>query len=99
MFRVIPAAAPGGTHRRRDPSRLVSCGRFNLFGVPAGLTLGPDPKEVGAPLDFLSVHLDPREEEIDKELDLVRTLGAAGKPIVIQEMGALHGSLRGSSFP
>jgi hypothetical protein len=79
--------------RRRDPSRLVTCGMFFLFEVPNGLTLGPDPKESGAPLDFLCVHLYPRELEIDQELELLRTLTRAGKPIVIQEMFTLHCSL------
>ncbi|HVR87743.1 MAG TPA: cellulase family glycosylhydrolase [Planctomycetota bacterium] len=79
--------------RRQDPSRLVSCGMFFLFEVPNGLTLGPDPAEAGAPLDFLSLHLYPRELEIQKEIDLLRTLTSAGKPIVIQEMYTLHCSL------
>jgi hypothetical protein len=79
--------------RRQDPSRLVSCGMFFLFEVPNGLTLGPDPKEAGAPLDFLSLHLYPRELEIDRELDLLRSLTAAGKPILIQEMFPLQCSM------
>lgn len=80
--------------RRLDPSRLVTCGMFFLFEVPQGLTLGPDPIEVGTPLDFLCVHLYPKETEIDKELGLLKTLAVAGKPVVIQEMFALNCSLR-----
>jgi hypothetical protein len=76
--------------RRRDPGRLVTCGMFFLFEVPAGLTLGPDPKEIAAPLDFLCLHLYPKEKEIDRELDLLKTLTAAGKPVVIQEMFPLN---------
>ena len=80
--------------RRQDPSRLITCGMFFLFEVPQGLTLGPDPKEIGAPLDFLCLHLYPKESELDKELGLLKTLTAAGKPIVIQEMFALNCSLQ-----
>jgi Cellulase (glycosyl hydrolase family 5) len=83
METLIPAI------RRRDPSRLITCGMFYLFEVPAGLTLGPDPKEIAAPLDFLCLHLYPKEKEVDHEIELLKLLTAAGKPIVIQEMFAL----------
>lgn len=76
--------------RRKDPARLITCGMFFLFEVPTGLTLGPDPKEIGAPLDFLCVHLYPKEKEVDRSIDLLKTLTAAGKPVVIQEMFALN---------
>jgi hypothetical protein len=79
--------------RRRDPSRLITCGMFYLFEVPAGLTLGPDPKEIAAPLDFLCLHLYPKEKEVDHEIELLKLLTAAGKPIVIQEMFALNCSV------
>ena len=87
----MEALVPG--IRRRDPGRLVTCGMFFLFEVPAGLTLGPDPKEIGAPLDFLCLHLYPKEKEIPHEIGLLESLKAAGKPIVIQEMFALNCSL------
>ena len=79
--------------RRHDPSRLITCGMFFLFEVPAGLTLGPDPSEIAGPLDFLCVHLYPKGPEIDHEISLLRTLTAPGKPVVIQEMFALNCSL------
>lgn len=79
--------------RRRDPSRLVTCGMFFLFDVPNGLTLGPDPKEVGAPLDFLCMHAYPKEKEVDRQIDLLKLVAAAGKPVVIQEMFALNCAL------
>lgn len=79
--------------RRRDPSRLVTCGMFFLFDVPNGLTLGPDPKEVGAPLDFLCMHAYPKEKEVDRQIDLLTLVAAAGKPVVIQEMFALNCAL------
>lgn len=79
--------------RRRDASRPVTCGMFFLFDVPGSLTIGPDPKDLAAQLDFLSVHLYPKEKEVDKQIDLLKGLAAAGKPVVIQEMFALNCSL------
>jgi len=87
MDALVPAI------RRRDPGRLVTCGMFFLFDVRAGLTLGPDPNEIAAPLDFLCVHCYPREDGIDRMIDLLQGLAAAGKPVVIQEMFALSCSL------
>jgi hypothetical protein len=89
--RWMDALVPG--IRRRDPGRLVTCGMFFLFEVPAGLTLGPDPKEIASPLDFLCVHCYPKEDGIDRLIDLLKGLSAAGKPVVIQEMFALNCSL------
>jgi len=78
------AVVPG--IRKRDPGRLVTVGQFYLFEVPAGLTLGPDPKETAAPLDFLCVHCYPKDDGVDRMLDLIQLMTAAGKPVVIQEM-------------
>jgi len=78
------AVVPG--IRKRDPGRLVTVGQFYLFEVPAGLTLGPDPRETAAPLDFLCVHCYPKDDGVDRMLDLIKLMTAAGKPVVIQEM-------------
>lgn len=72
--------------RKRDPGRLVTVGQFFLFEVAGGLTLGPDPKETSELLDFLCVHCYPKEDGIDRMLDLIKVLTATGKPVVIQEM-------------
>ncbi len=87
----MAAVVPG--IRKRDPGRLVTVGQFYLFEVPAGLTLGPDPKETAAPLDFLSVHCYPKDDGVDRMLGLVQLMTAAGKPVVIQEMFPLGCSL------
>jgi len=80
----MDALVPG--IRKRDPGRLVTVGQFFLFDVAGGLTLGPDPKETAAPLDFLCVHCYPKDDGVDRMLDLVKLLTATGKPVVIQEM-------------
>jgi hypothetical protein len=82
-----------GPIRRRDPSRLISCGSFFLFDVATGLTLGPDPKELASSLDFLSVHLYPEDGKVETSIMLLKSLVAAGKPVLIQEMFPLHCSM------
>lgn len=76
--------------RKRDPGRLVTVGQFYLFEVPSGLTLGPDPEETAGPLDFLCVHCYPKEDGMERMLDLIQRMTATGKPVVIQEMFALN---------
>lgn len=87
----MAAIVPG--IRKQDPGRLVTVGQFFLFEVPNGLTLGPDPKVTAEPLDFLCVHCYPKEDGIDRMIDLIKVLKAAGKPVVIQEMFPLNCSL------
>lgn len=76
--------------RKHDREALVTAGTFFLFEVPGGLTLGPDPVKLAAPLDFVAVHLYPKTGKVKETLDLLKVLKAAGKPIVIQEMFALN---------
>ncbi len=83
MDTLIPAI------RKFDPRRPITCGVFYIFDVAGGLTLGPDPREIAAPLDFLSVHLYPKSGKVDTALRLLKLLESAGKPVLIQEMFAL----------
>jgi hypothetical protein len=78
--------------RRNDPGRLVTAGTFFLFEVPAGLTLGPDPKEFGEGLDYFSVHVYPKDATVDVHLKLLAGL-SGGKPILIEEMFPLSCSM------
>jgi hypothetical protein len=87
----MAAIVPG--IRRRDPGRLVTVGQFFLFEVAGGLTLGPDPKVTAEPLDFLCLHCYPKEDGVDRMIELLRVVASAGKPVVIQEMFALNCSL------
>ncbi len=84
MDRLIPAI------RGKDPKALVTAGSFFPFDAPGGFTLGPDLLKATAPLDFLSVHIYPREGKVDAAADLVKAAAATGKPVMIQEMYPLH---------
>ncbi|MBI3854367.1 MAG: cellulase family glycosylhydrolase, partial [Planctomycetes bacterium] len=70
--------------RKNDPGRLVTAGMFFLFEVPAGLTLGPDAKALSEGLDYLSVHMYPKDASVENNLKLLATL-KIGKPVIIEE--------------
>ena len=72
--------------RKHDPKALVTCGSFFLFDTPKGYTLGPDLKAATGPLDFVSVHLYPKEGKVEASIAQLKAAAAAGKPVVIQEM-------------
>jgi hypothetical protein len=78
--------------RKNDPGRCVTAGVFFLFEVPNGLTLGPNPKAWSAGLDYLSVHMYPRDATVDANLQLLATL-QVGKPVLIEEMFPLSCSM------
>jgi hypothetical protein len=68
----------------------VTAGTFFLFDAPGGLALGPNPKKVAEPLDFMAVHLYPKSGKVSETIELLRGLSVVGKPVVIQEMFALN---------
>lgn len=75
--------------RKHDPSRLITVGE-----IPWALSFpGAKPffhsKEVGAGLDFVSVHFYPKKGEVDKALQALAVY-ELGKPLVIEEMFALE---------
>jgi hypothetical protein len=70
--------------RRHDPRRLVTVGTFFIFDTPGSLTLGEDPREIAREVDYLSVHMYPKEGKIPESLDLLKSL-KVGKPVVIEE--------------
>jgi len=78
-------AAVSAGIRKNDPGRCVTAGMFFLFDKPGALTLGPDPRAYAEGLDYLSVHMYPKDATVDAGLKLLATL-PAGKPIVIEEM-------------
>lgn len=78
--------------RRNDPGRCVTAGMFFLFDVPKGLTLGPDPNGYSAGLDYLSIHMYPKDASVDTNLKLLATL-PVGKPVIIEEMFPLGCSM------
>jgi hypothetical protein len=70
--------------RKNDPGRCVTAGMFFLFEVPHGLTLGPDLKAYADGLDYLSVHMYPKDATVDSNLKLLETI-QIGKPVIIEE--------------
>jgi hypothetical protein len=80
--------------RKSDPGRMVTVGSFFVFDAPSGFTLAMTPKELAERVDYLSVHLYPREAKIDDQLKLLEA-AQVGKPVVIEEMYPLHCSLEG----
>jgi len=70
--------------RKNDPGRCVTAGMFFLFDKPGGLTLGPELKAYADGLDYLSVHLYPKDATVDATLELLKTL-QIGKPVIIEE--------------
>lgn len=70
--------------RKNDPGRCVTAGMFFLFEVPGGLTLGPDLKAYADGLDYLSVHMYPKDATVDSNLKLLETI-RIGKPVIIEE--------------
>jgi hypothetical protein len=84
MSRLIPGI------RAQDPKALITCGSFFFFDSPTGYTLGPDVKEATGPLDFVSVHLYPKEGKVEASIAQLQAAAATGKPVVIQEMFPMH---------
>lgn len=70
--------------RKNDPGRCVTAGMFFLLDRPTSLTLGPDLKACADGLDYLSVHMYPKDETVDANLELLKSL-QIGKPVVIEE--------------
>lgn len=80
---LIPAV------RKHDPRRMVTVGSFFVFDAPQGFTLAMSPRELADRLDYLSVHMYPREGKIDAQLKLLEYV-SVGKPVMIEEMYPLH---------
>jgi hypothetical protein len=75
--------------RRHDTRRLITVGV-----IPWALTFpGAQPlfysEDVGAKLDFVSVHFYPKADQIDKALDALSVYDV-GKPLVIEEIFPLE---------
>jgi cellulase (glycosyl hydrolase family 5) len=78
----IATLSPG--IRKNDPGRSITAGMFFLFDKAGSLTLGPDLKSYAEGLDYLSIHMYPKNETVDASLKLLETL-RIGKPVVIEE--------------
>jgi hypothetical protein len=70
--------------RKNDPGRCVTAGMFFLFDNPGSLTLGQDLKAYAGELDYLSVHMYPKDATVEDSLKLLESI-QIGKPVVIEE--------------
>jgi hypothetical protein len=76
------------TIRKQDPTRLITVGLFTIGDQAKSLPIGATPREVAAEVDFLSVHIYPREEGLPQALQILADLDV-GKPVVIEETAPL----------
>ena len=83
-----------GAIRKQDAKHLVTVGLVDWsLDLPARLYSGFAPTKVAAPLDFISVHLYPREGKLEEDLATLAVFAKAGKPLVIEETFPLHASM------
>jgi hypothetical protein len=72
--------------RKHDTRHLITVGLVDWsLALPAHLYSGFAPTKIAAPLDFLSVHLYPRDDKLDEDLATLAAFAVAGKPVVIEE--------------
>jgi hypothetical protein len=72
--------------RKQDPRHLVTVGLVDWsLDLPNRLYSGFAPNRTTAPLDFLCVHLYPRDDKLDEDLATLAAFKAAAKPVVIEE--------------
>lgn len=80
--------------RKHDAKHLVTVGLVDWsLELPGHLYSGFEPAKIAAPLDFLSVHLYPRDGKLDEDLATLAAFTRAGKPVVIEETFPLNASM------
>jgi len=70
--------------RKHDRRSLITVGLVDWSLERPGLRSGFVPERVAAELDFLSVHLYPKQGKVTEALETLRGF-SAGKPVVIEE--------------
>lgn len=81
-----------GAIREVDDRHMITVGVIPWAHTwPNARPLFHDP-EVGAPLDFVSVHFYPKAGEVEKALAALKVY-ELGKPLVVEEIFPLHSSL------
>jgi hypothetical protein len=78
--------------RKHDRKHLVTVGIFLINDQASNLPIGAAPKELASEVDFFSVHLYPKENQMDSAIGILKQL-AVGKPIVVEEMAPLNCSI------
>jgi hypothetical protein len=70
--------------REKDKRHLITVGLVDRSLDRKGLTSGFVPQKVAADLDFISVHLYPKEGQVDEALKTLAGF-AVGKPVLVEE--------------
>jgi hypothetical protein len=78
--------------RQQDAKHLVTVGLVDWSLDRPGLRSGFVPDKIAADLDFLCVHLYPKNGEVPKAIETLRGF-AVGKPVVIEETFPLQAGL------
>lgn len=78
--------------RRHDRRTLITVGLVDWSLDRPGLRSGFVPDRIAADLDFLCVHLYPKQGEVPKAIETLRGF-AVGKPVVIEETFPLQAGL------
>jgi hypothetical protein len=81
-----------GAIRAHDRVHPITVGIFLLGDRAQSLPIGLAPSELAREVDFLSVHLYPKEGAIDPALSVLDQL-AVGVPVVVEEIGPLSCSV------
>ncbi|MCC9607352.1 glycoside hydrolase family 5 protein [Blastopirellula sp. JC732] len=72
--------------RAHDKTHLITVGLVPWSLDRPGLTSGFVPAKVAGPLDFIAVHLYPKQDKQAEALETLAGFAAIGKPVVIEEM-------------
>ncbi len=75
--------------RRHDQKTMITVGLVPWSLNRPGLTSGFVPERIADQLDFIAMHIYPKQGELDAALDTVRGFDV-GKPIVIEEIFPLY---------
>lgn len=78
--------------RKYDSQHLITVGVFFINEHADHLPIGTTPEELVCEVDFMSVHLYPKEGELDKTLNILKRLNL-GKPVVVEEIAPLYCSV------
>ena len=80
--------------RKHDTKHLITVGLVDWsLALPARLYSGFAPAKVAVPLDFICVHLYPRDGKSDEDLATLAAFAEAGKLVVIEETFPLNASM------
>lgn len=71
--------------RKHDRRHLVTVGLVPWSLDRPGLTSGFVPRKIAGELDFVSVHIYPKNGKVAEALETLKGFAAVGKPVVIEE--------------